>query len=73
MFNQLLHIFHLHMQTLSLTERTLSYFVLHNNNNVDNVLKFNSIFQFNHQFIDKRQCLIFTLFKVDNRIQINIY
>jgi len=34
----------LHMQTLSLTERTLSHLVLHNNNNVDNVLEFNSAF-----------------------------
>ncbi len=32
------------MQTLSLTERTPSYFVLYNNNNVDNVLEFNSVF-----------------------------
>ncbi len=44
MFNQLLHVFCLHMQTLSLTERTLNHFVLHNNNNVDNVLEFDSVF-----------------------------
>jgi len=68
MFNQLLHVFHLHMQTLSLTERTLSYFVLHNSNNADNVLEFDSVFQFDHQFVSKRQCLAFTSFKVDNRI-----
>ncbi len=32
------------MQTLSLTERILSYFVLYNNNNVNNVLEFDSVF-----------------------------